>query len=470
MSRIFLSHSSVDEREAVALRDWLAQNGWDDVFLDLDPQRGLLAGERWQEALRRAADRCEAVVFIVTPAWARSKWCLAEFLLAKSLNKRIFGAVLKLVELSELPTELTSEWQLSHLAGDGPKSVIAFSHKGKPHQIEFLTEGLTRLRIGLEKAGLDARYFPWPPADDAKRPPYRGLVPLEEKDAAIYFGRDAQIVRGLDALRSMRATGVETLFVILGPSGCGKSSFLRAGLLPRLKRDDRHFLSLEIIRPERQPITGEHGLASAIHKARADLDLPGQALGVIKTSLMQDIGQLSRLLSEIQGAACARLHATSEDAAPPTLLLSIDQAEELFNPDATDESRRFLALVGATLCDGNAARPRLIVAFTIRSDRYEPLQTAAELTGLKGKVFDDLKPMPSQQFKEVITGPAHRATLAGNRLEIKPDLIDNLLSDCALGADTLPLLSLTLSRLYQDYGSEATCCWTSTEPWAAWVV
>ena len=68
MSRIFLSHSCIDELEAVALQDWLAQNGWDDVFLDLDPERGLAAGERWQEALRRAADRCEAVVFVVTPA------------------------------------------------------------------------------------------------------------------------------------------------------------------------------------------------------------------------------------------------------------------------------------------------------------------------------------------------------------------------------------------------------------------
>jgi hypothetical protein len=84
MSRIFLSHSSIDELEAVALKTWLAANGWDDVFLDLDPQRGLAAGERWQEALRRAADRCEAVVFVVTPAWAKSKWCLAEFLLAKN--------------------------------------------------------------------------------------------------------------------------------------------------------------------------------------------------------------------------------------------------------------------------------------------------------------------------------------------------------------------------------------------------
>ena len=44
MSRIFLSHSSIDEVEAVALKVWLARNGWDDVFLDLDPQRGLGVG------------------------------------------------------------------------------------------------------------------------------------------------------------------------------------------------------------------------------------------------------------------------------------------------------------------------------------------------------------------------------------------------------------------------------------------
>jgi hypothetical protein len=46
MSRIFLSHSSTDELEAVALKHWLTENGWDDVFLDVDPQRGLAAGER----------------------------------------------------------------------------------------------------------------------------------------------------------------------------------------------------------------------------------------------------------------------------------------------------------------------------------------------------------------------------------------------------------------------------------------
>jgi hypothetical protein len=44
--RIFPSHSSADSFEAAALRNWLAAEGGEDVFLDLDPQRGVAAGER----------------------------------------------------------------------------------------------------------------------------------------------------------------------------------------------------------------------------------------------------------------------------------------------------------------------------------------------------------------------------------------------------------------------------------------
>jgi len=111
--------------------------------------------------------------------------------------------------------------------------------------------GLQQLLDGLHTVGIAAEHFRWPPPDDPDRAPYRGWAPLEEVDAAVFFGRNAQILRGLDALHGMRSTGVESLFVILGPSGAGKSSFLRAGLLPRLRRDDRRFLPLPIVRPER---------------------------------------------------------------------------------------------------------------------------------------------------------------------------------------------------------------------------
>ena len=41
MANIFISHSSRNSDRAIEVRDWLAANGWDDVFLDLDPERGI---------------------------------------------------------------------------------------------------------------------------------------------------------------------------------------------------------------------------------------------------------------------------------------------------------------------------------------------------------------------------------------------------------------------------------------------
>ena len=72
MSRVFLSHSSANNAEAVAIRDWLVAEGWNEVFLDLDPERGIAAGERWERALNEAASRCEAVLFLVSRAWLAS--------------------------------------------------------------------------------------------------------------------------------------------------------------------------------------------------------------------------------------------------------------------------------------------------------------------------------------------------------------------------------------------------------------
>ena len=50
---------------------------------------------------------------------------------------------------------------------------------------------------------------------------------------------------------------MKSLLVVLGPSGAGKSSFLRAGLLPRLRREDRRFLPLGIVRPQRLPLIAQ---------------------------------------------------------------------------------------------------------------------------------------------------------------------------------------------------------------------
>jgi hypothetical protein len=113
-----------------------------------------------------------------------------------------------------------------------------------------------------------------------------------------------------------------------------------------------------------------------------------------------------------------------------------------------------MRLVAGLLEHDDGTVPALIAAGTIRADFYEAMQTAPELAGLKSVVFDDPKPMPIARFREVIIGPAARATASGKPLEIEPALADRLVAESGHGADTLPLLALTLTRLYRDYGDD----------------
>src|SRR5215470_5377596 len=124
MSKIFISHSSANNAAALAVGQWLKTEGWADFFLDVSPSHGLTPGERWQEALKIAADRCEAVLFLISPAWRDSRWWLAEFLLAKQLGKTIFGVVIEATPLDTLPKEITTEWQLCDLVAGSERRIF----------------------------------------------------------------------------------------------------------------------------------------------------------------------------------------------------------------------------------------------------------------------------------------------------------------------------------------------------------
>jgi hypothetical protein len=63
--------------------------------------------------------------------------------------------------------------------------------------------------------------------------PYRGLSAFEERDAGLFFGREAGAFQVLELVsRSLRGAGV---VVVSGVSGAGKSSLVRAGVLPRFR-------------------------------------------------------------------------------------------------------------------------------------------------------------------------------------------------------------------------------------------
>ncbi|MGH8589962.1 MAG: TIR domain-containing protein [Gammaproteobacteria bacterium] len=420
-ARIFISHAAENGETALRMLDWLKANGWHDVFLDLDPEEGIRAGEAWQKALLAAADRCEAIICLLTSEWVASKWCWAEYVLAKRMGKRCVPVIVAALDWNSVPLEIRAEHQIVDLTSDAA--------------------GWTRLRIGLQAAGVDAADFALPPG----RGPYPGLRALTEDEAALFFGRKSEVLAALDVLRGMAETPTLRLFVILGPSGAGKSSLLRAGLWPRLARDDRNFLPLPTIRPSGAVLTGQIGFWAAIEGAcrerRIASHLPGRlprSRGEIRAAAGADPTVCRDFMDELAraGAAAALL----EGDARPTVVIPIDQGEELFTEDGWAESERFLAVLGDLL----AAPGGPIAAIAIRTDAYPRLQAEGRIAGGIHRPFN-LAPMPPDRFRAVIEEPAARAAV-----QIEPALTDALVRD-ASGADALPLLAFTIERLHRDF-------------------
>jgi hypothetical protein len=308
--------------------------------------------------------------------------------------------------------------------------------------------GYERLRLGVMAAGIDADTFEYVPG----RSPYSGLRALTEKDAALFFGREAQIVAGLDALRRMRSTGVRRALIILGASGSGKSSLMRAGLWPCLRRDGRNFLPLAVLRPERAALSGDEGLHQVLEAALSDAAGTGQ----LASDLPATRGAIGRYLQREGGRglaamieAVARAHqrppieTEADHPKPPCVVLPVDQMEELWGADAGEEADRLIALLGEAI-EGSS---HLLVMATLRSPSYPLLQNERRIPEDRQELFT-LGPMPEGSFRSVIEKPASLA-----HLRLEPALIEKLLQDLA-GKESLPLLAFTLERLYRQFGAD----------------
>ncbi len=449
MPRIFLSHSSEDNREAIALKRWLVEQDPaldDDIFLDIDPRHGMVGGERWKHTLTRRLSGCEALLCLLSSSWESRPECVHEYRGAEDSGKRVFCARLD----DDAGTHSVSAWQWRDVfVRDGEPTVAVDIGDGMP-AVVFSADGLDRLLRDVQAPDLSAGSFPWPPPDEPDREPYRGWLPFESFDAGVFFGRDAETVRALKTLSEIAESGTGKLFVVLGASGTGKSSFLRAGILPRLIQKRGHFAVLGTIRPGRgEAMTGDLGLANSIFQGRSRVGLTEPSLGEIKNHWIGDTAKVRELLAE----TLLQSHDVTAEH-DPALVLPLDQAEELFSAEAGHEGPALLAMLRDLMAPNADGRPlRLIILATIRTDRYAVMQTAPQLAGVD-IAFDELRPMPLGRFKEVIEGPAQRSTEGGRPLALEPALVNQLFADVAnmtAGGDSLPLLSLTLHRMYRDY-------------------
>jgi hypothetical protein len=477
MATIFFSHSSHDDPLASMVEAWLKRQGFDDIFIDHDSIR---SGDKWTETLRRAGGSCRVVLSLVTANWLSSTECFGEFVAGWYAGRRM----IPLLCISDATLDNAQRERLSRVLLEDQG--IDISSAGAPLDLNFeqhpevtapLIEGL-RAAGALAKVGLDPSVFladeRRAPEGNLLKPPFPGLESFgdTDADAAVFYGRSSEIAQVLQDLREFRASGdrlahpvAGRAYVIEGASGSGKSSLLRAGVLPRLRRE-RGWVALRSFRPGADPLLN---FAEALAKPFEGQNAT-EASGTIRdrlldcwrnaktsqsdtrvgTSEKEKMSETDRpMLSVLRDKLDAEVGPLKLklDRPAATGLIAIDQGEELAR--AEGESADALAdYLRAALLQAPGDEPaRYAVIMTVRTDSFQEIQTSARLAGVSTRLFD-LRPLPIYRFAEIIERPTARYNV-----EIEPQLVE-LLMDDAGGRDALPLLAFTLQRLWRQYERE----------------
>ena len=451
MPVLLVSHSSKDDAAAGALETWLHANGFTDTFVD---HHSIAGGEKWPEALRASAGACRVVVCLVSENWLRSYDCFNEFLAAWYMGKRIIPLFL----LSQ-PTNMDDEAnkRFARVCAEY-QGIDLRTCVGPNGDLDFDAdrEVASRLKIGLRAAGAISRVGLDPEAfaiDRARRTtPFPGLVSFgdDDTDAALFYGRSREVADTLEELRKMRAERDLRPFVILGASGAGKSSLLKAGIIPRLRREAPAWLPLRAFRPGADPLLN---FAEALSRTLADFGKI-EAHGVIRDRLFaawskaergEGAGLTAAGLAAVEGALDAegqKLRVAAGYYTNATILISVDQAEEMARADGSSGE----ALADYLRVALAASNSRWQLVFTIRTDSFPELQSHRRFQDLQARGYD-LRAIPKFRFDSVVEEPAKRYGV-----EVDNVLVDALMED-APKEDALPLLAFALQRLWRQYAA-----------------
>jgi WD domain, G-beta repeat len=271
--------------------------------------------------------------------------------------------------------------------------------------------------------------------------PYPGLRSFDPFEGEIFFGREESV--GEVQSRLVK----ERIVVVLGGSGSGKSSLVRAGLLPylnttrRIPGRDGSWYKAEF-RPRKDPL-GElmDALVDQWLLPLLELDAPGLAAAMglpegatkdaAKTHLREDLrnrffdGEAAKprgvILAELLDLTGPRLdqydHLANKGlrVPRPSIMLLLDQFEEVFRPEISPQARALLLNLIVDLHKhliGQADKGSLFLAITMRS---EELHRCSEHRGLAEVVnhsmyllelFDPREPPDRADLHRAIVKPA----------------------------------------------------------------
>lgn len=408
MPLIFISHSNKDKVVAERLVQWLKARGFNSLFLDSDAEHGIKLGSNWEKTLYREIQRSHVFILLLSENWVGSQWCGFEFMQARALGKTILPLRIQ----AKLKTIIAPDLQHLDLSKNPD-------------------EGLQRLQARLNELTLNSRYsISW----DNSRSPFPGMMAFEAEDSPVFFGRDEEIRLLRERLNQHRIHGSSSLVVLLAASGAGKSSLLKAGLLPRLLHDNHHWLVTAPFRPKREPLLE---LAQVLSTANGQADPHN-------VKMLLEGFQSDHRIEVLRGYIQQR-HSRQEEW-ESTLLITIDQAEELFTTAKLEQTNQLFDLLGEAQKEGLP----ILTLMAIRSEYLETLQqqlvphhNRAVLS--KNHLFT-LDTLPLERISELIRGPAE---VAG--LKMEDGLLIAATNDAAT-TDALPLLAFALRELYEKLG------------------
>lgn len=440
MASIFVSHASKDDLLAGDLAAWLRANAFTDLFVD---DQSIKAGSKWREELRASAGACRVAIFLVTPNWLGSGQCEGEFNAAWYMGKRLLPLYLVPQDLPESARETLRRVMSEDQGLDLQPFITAggrLDFSRDEHRAEFLRRSLTAAGA-LSSIGLDPEAFE---IDRGLRPsPFPGLSSFgdDDADAACFFGRSREIIEVLEELRGMRAARDRRALMILGASGAGKSSLLKAGVIPRLRREAPAWIPLRSFRPGADPLLS---FAEAIARTLSEFGV-SDPTWVAKGALRRTFAQAwtDGRPSDALDAATEKLRVAS-NRPDATILICVDQAEELARADGDSGDALAAYLRSAMDVTGSGKSGAWRVAFTIRTDSFLELQSHPRFHGLEARGYD-LRAMPTFRFDDVVTHPAKRYGVT-----IDDALIDTLVAG-ALESDALPLVAFTMQRLWDQF-------------------
>ncbi len=400
VAEIFISYSRKDSEFAEDLLTWLREQGFTDIFLAHDQESGIVAGDEWRKALHWEMQEAEVLILVISDNWFASPWCVGEHRAAQILGKRIIPVVIGVSDPAHRKEISSDPFQRVDV---GPDRAAAFE----------------RLRDGLMGAGLSQSGFVF----DAQRAPVPGLFAFEEADAAVFFGREPDVVRAMDRIRVMQQFNRPKLLVIIGNSGIGKSSLMRAGLIPRLRRHEAG--RLRLLGPLALGAQPFRELRRAIRKAlpRGGADLAGLA---VEDAADSDERLIERLNATFSGPEA--------QAGRPVVI--VDQLEQLLLAEPPQRAR-FLQFLSKVFNPNNA----WLGIATIRADCFPLIQAETAFADIEYELLT-LDRINEHRMKDVIEKPAVRV---GCRIE--PDLVDTLVRD-AVSTTALPFLAFVLRELY----------------------